>query len=239
MTLAATFGLYLISLASLNLGWLPSNVHGFARVTSSDSSAQQNPDAAASQPQTPSQSAAPAPAPAPTGQTPDSPSQNKPSPTAHRRHKKTPPNCSNSPTALNPVVGTPADSQDPAGAGSSNPASAAAESTNTASPALKPCPPPRKVVRNGGSEEPTVQLTGGTSAEQAVHQRSTDQLTVATKENLKKIAGRQLNPSQQELVSQIKQFMEQSKTAVAAGDLERGHKLALKAHLLSDELVKP
>jgi hypothetical protein len=33
--------------------------------------------------------------------------------------------------------------------------------------------------------------------------------------------------------------MEQSKAAVAAGDLERGHKLALKAQLLSDELVKP
>jgi hypothetical protein len=41
------------------------------------------------------------------------------------------------------------------------------------------------------------------------------------------------------MVSQIKQFMEQSKAAVAAGDLERGHNLALKAHLLSDELVKP
>jgi uncharacterized FlaG/YvyC family protein len=79
----------------------------------------------------------------------------------------------------------------------------------------------------------------GTTAEQVVHQRSTDQLTVATEENLRKIAGRQLNPSQQEMVSQIKQFMEQSKTAVAAGDLERGHNLALKAHLLSDELVKP
>jgi hypothetical protein len=95
-------------------------------------------------------------------------------------------------------------------------------------------------VRNGGSDEPTVQLTGGTTAEQASHQRSTtDQLTTATEENLKKIAGRQLNPSQQEMVSQIKQFMEQSKAAVAAGDLERGHNLALKAHLLSDELVKP
>jgi hypothetical protein len=72
-----------------------------------------------------------------------------------------------------------------------------------------------------------------------VHQRSTGQLTAATEENLKKIAGRQLNPSQQEMMSQIKQFMEQSKTAVATGDLERGHNLALKAHLLSDELVKP
>lgn len=72
-----------------------------------------------------------------------------------------------------------------------------------------------------------------------MHERSTGQLTSATEENLKKIAGRQLNSSQQEIVSQIKQFMEQSKTAVAAGDLDRAHNLALKAHLLSDELLKP
>ena len=84
-----------------------------------------------------------------------------------------------------------------------------------------------------------MQLTGGTTAEPAVQQRSTDQLRAATDENLKKIEGRQLSPSQQEMVSQIKQFMDQSKAAVAAGDLERGHNLALKAHLLSDELVKP
>jgi hypothetical protein len=85
-----------------------------------------------------------------------------------------------------------------------------------------------------------VQLTGDTTAEQASHKRSsTEQITAATKENLKKAAGLQLNASQQEMVSQIKQFMAQSKAAVAAGDLERGHNLAMKAHLLSDELVKP
>lgn len=61
----------------------------------------------------------------------------------------------------------------------------------------------------------------------------------ATEENLKKIEGRQLNPSQWEMVTQIKQFREQSKTAAAAGDLDRAHNLALKAHLLSEELVKP
>jgi uncharacterized protein YjgD (DUF1641 family) len=84
-----------------------------------------------------------------------------------------------------------------------------------------------------------VQLTGGTSGEQAVHQRSTEQLTAATEENLKKIDGRSLTSSQQDTVSQIKQFMEQSKTAAAAGDLDLAHSLAMKAHLLSEELVSP
>jgi hypothetical protein len=41
------------------------------------------------------------------------------------------------------------------------------------------------------------------------------------------------------MLTQIQQFMEQSKAALAAKDMERGHNLALKAHLLSEELAKP
>lgn len=85
-----------------------------------------------------------------------------------------------------------------------------------------------------------MQLKGDTTAEKASQERSTtEQLTVATEENLKKIAGQSLSPSQQEMVDQVKQFTAQSKEAIAAGDLERGHNLAVKARLLSDELVKP
>ncbi len=85
-----------------------------------------------------------------------------------------------------------------------------------------------------------MELKGDTTAEKASQQRyTTEQLTSATEENLKKIAGRQLSPSQQQMVDQIKDFMEQSKQAIAAGDLERGNNLAMKARLLSDELVKP
>jgi hypothetical protein len=72
-----------------------------------------------------------------------------------------------------------------------------------------------------------------------LHKSSTEQLRVATEENLKKIAGRQLSPGQQEMKNQVNQFMEQAKTAVAAGDLDRAHNLAMKARLLSDELLKP
>lgn len=72
-----------------------------------------------------------------------------------------------------------------------------------------------------------------------MQQRSTEQLTAAIEENLKQIAGRQLTASQQDMVTQIKQFTDQSKSAIAAGDSERGHNLAEKAHLLSEELLKP
>jgi hypothetical protein len=142
----------------------------------------------------------------------DSADQPKPAPKAHHHKKATTSNCT-----------TPA------------PAPNSAENSAPATP----CPAPKKVVRNGGSAEPAIQLTGGTTAEQAKQQRSTDQLVAATDENLKKIEGRPLNASQQDMVSQIKQFREQSKTAAAAGDLDRAHNLAMKAHLLSDELVKP
>lgn len=85
-----------------------------------------------------------------------------------------------------------------------------------------------------------MELTGDTTTQKASQERSTtEQLAAAADENLKKIAGRELSPSQQEMVNQVKQFMEQSKEAITEGDLERGHNLAVKARLLSDELVKP
>jgi hypothetical protein len=60
-----------------------------------------------------------------------------------------------------------------------------------------------------------------------------------TDANLKKIAGRQLNSNEQDIVSQIRQFMSQSKTAAGQGDMERARTLAWKAQLLSEDLVKP
>jgi hypothetical protein len=115
--------------------------------------------------------------------------------------------------------------------------------SNTApSPGSGPanCPPAKTVVREGGTSEPSIQLIGGKGAEQTSKQRSTtDRLLESTEDNLKKVAGRQLSASQQEMVNQIQQFIQQSKAAVSAGDVERGRNLAQKAHLLSDELVKP
>jgi len=153
-----------------------------------------------------------APAQPPPAAAQTSPDQPKPAPKPHHRKKKSTANCTT-----------------------------AAPGPNSAedSAASKPCPPPKKVVRHGGSEEPAVLVTGGTTAEQALHQRSTEQLKLATEENLKKIEGRQLSTNQLEMKSQIKQFMEQSNTAAAAGDLDRAHSLGLKAYLLSDELIKP
>jgi hypothetical protein len=95
-------------------------------------------------------------------------------------------------------------------------------------------------VPQGGASEPSIQLAGGTPGKQTSHDRDTaNQMLDATRANLKKIAGSQLNPNQQDMVNQIHQFMDQSKTAVDAGDLDRARTLAWKAQLLSEELVKP
>ncbi len=94
-------------------------------------------------------------------------------------------------------------------------------------------------MRNGGANEPAVKLTGGTS-EQASHQRATtEQLLASTEANLKQVGEKRLSAGQRDMVTQIRQFIEQAKTAVSSGDLERGRNLAMKAHLLADELVKP
>lgn len=91
-------------------------------------------------------------------------------------------------------------------------------------------------MHNGGTAEPSIQLTGP----EAPHQNDTGaQLLATTDGNLKKIAALQLTESEQEMVSQIHQFVDQSKAAVAAGDAERARTLALKAQTLSEELIKP
>jgi molybdopterin converting factor small subunit len=101
------------------------------------------------------------------------------------------------------------------------------------------CPPPKIIVRQVSTSEPSIQLEGGPDTDKANHARDANQMLGATEANLKKIAGRQLNQDQQNVVAQVRQFMDQSKTAVAAGDVERGRTLAWKAQLLSEELVKP
>ena len=99
--------------------------------------------------------------------------------------------------------------------------------------------PPKRVVKDGGTAEPTAQLSPGMSEEQASHSRQTTaQLLNSTDSNLKEAANRTLNATQQEMVTQIRKYMEQANSALTAGDLQRGHNLALKAHMLSDDLLK-
>jgi len=99
--------------------------------------------------------------------------------------------------------------------------------------------PGKRVVRNGSTTEPVIQLSPGLSDNEASSERqNTSQLLTTADTNLQKMSGRQLNTTQQDVVSQIRKYIEQAKQAETAGDLQRAHNLALKARLLSDDLVR-
>jgi hypothetical protein len=99
--------------------------------------------------------------------------------------------------------------------------------------------PRKKVVRNGSTADPVVQLAPSVTDQQASQERqSTAQLLAATNANLTKISARQLTSSQQDMVSQIHTYMQQAKAAETAGDLQRARNLAFKAQLLSDEVLR-
>ena len=143
----------------------------------------------------------------------------------------------------------PANRQPPAGQEGSTKGQAAkkgpARPATTKKPARKHASPPapgeprRLVVREGGADEPTVQLSPGMSREQASHQRQkTEQLLDATENNLRQLAGRALNQNQQDTIAQIRNYMAGARSALKDGDPQGARTLALKARLLSDELVK-
>src|SRR6266404_962538 len=86
--------------------------------------------------------------------------------------------------------------------------------------------PGKVVVRNGGVKDDSTQLAPDISKEQELHQReTTSELLATTDANLKKIAGRQLAPAQQDVVDQIHAYMRQAKTASDSGDLARAYTL--------------
>ncbi|MBV9608857.1 MAG: hypothetical protein JO187_04815 [Acidobacteria bacterium] len=98
--------------------------------------------------------------------------------------------------------------------------------------------PGRVVIQEGGAQQPEGTLSASLGAEESTHQRqSTAQLLDSTQNNLRSI-NRQLTAEEQAMVAQIKDYMEQSLKATRDSDPVRARNLALKAHLLSDELVR-
>lgn len=170
----------------------------------------------------------------PTSEKPAASPSSSGKPVAKRPHRKKKPaasNCDSTPEAAAASAGS---ATSPAAPG--NGAGPKAANSDTATN----CPPAKVVVHQGGITEQSIQLAGGQTGNQASSERDTaNQMLGKTEENLKKISGRQLNESQQDMVNQIHQFVAQSKTAVAAGNFDRAHTLAWKAELLSEELLNP
>jgi hypothetical protein len=101
--------------------------------------------------------------------------------------------------------------------------------------------PPAKITIGEGSTDSRPgpgQISPGISHDEAIHSAaSTDQLLESTDTNLRNIK-RQLSTDEQSIVAQIHDYITQSRQATKDGDLVRAHNLALKAHLLSDDLAK-
>jgi hypothetical protein len=187
---------------------------------------------------------------APQSQPAQSNSAPKPSAAAphpkHKVHKKKAQSadCNPTPATGSSTAGTAASSSDTAQSTKTpaDPPSAGSNASANTPSAPNNCPPPKVVVIQGGTSEPSIQLAGDASSSPL---RDTNQCPNASQclqsaeQNLKKIAERQLNSSQRDMVTQVNQFMDQSKHATESGDPESARTLAWKAQQLSQELVGP
>jgi hypothetical protein len=77
-----------------------------------------------------------------------------------------------------------------------------------------------------------------TPAEALRQRQNAEQWLGSTDLQLKQLAGRNLNPQQQETLGQIRNYMEGARGALQEGDVRRASTLAEKAHLLADDLLK-
>jgi outer membrane biosynthesis protein TonB len=119
------------------------------------------------------------------------------------------------------------------------PATSKKRTAKTAPPPTPEIETEKRVVRNGSAIDPTTQISPSVPPQQASSQiQNTNTLLSTADANLKTISGTQLNANQEDMVKQIRTYMEQAKAAASAGDSERASNLATKAQLLSAELVK-
>ncbi len=76
-----------------------------------------------------------------------------------------------------------------------------------------------------------------TSAQLMRQKQSTAQLLDETEKTISGLKG-SLSHDEEEMLAQIRSYVNQSRKATSDGDFERAYNLATKAHLLSDALVK-
>jgi hypothetical protein len=95
------------------------------------------------------------------------------------------------------------------------------------------------VVPEGGAKEPPTQIAPGLAPDEAARERrEADQWLSATDAQLKVLAERNLSVQQQTTMGQVRNYLVGARAALQENDMRRAHTLALKAHLLSDDLIK-
>ena len=103
-------------------------------------------------------------------------------------------------------------------------------------PTIPEAPPP-KITTPSHDVPTTAAISEGLPHSDEMHRKETTaQLNQSTEDNLRSIT-RALTAAEKSIVEQIRAYMSQSQQATTDNDLVRAHNLALKAHLLSDELA--
>lgn len=103
--------------------------------------------------------------------------------------------------------------------------------------ATAPTQTSKLIIQEGSAPNSQAQAGGALEDSSSQNKQTTEQLLKDTETNLNKI-NRPLSPDEQAMVAQIKEYMKQSREATNSSDAVRARNLALKARLLSDELVK-
>jgi hypothetical protein len=99
--------------------------------------------------------------------------------------------------------------------------------------------PNKVVVPEGGAKEPPTQIAPGLAPDEAARERrEADQWLGSTDAQVKVLSERRLSVQQQDTLRQVRNYLVGSRAALQENDMRRAHTLALKAHLLSDDLIK-
>jgi hypothetical protein len=225
MTLAATIlFLSISSLTSVDPGLIARSASPWDSFTDAPV-AQEQPAQHPTQPEATKSSSAQS----PSAQAPTSNPKSGAAKKVRSKKKGSPAECDPAPANSNAPASNPA---------TTSPQPAGAQSSPATDPA-KNCPPEKTIVRKGGITEQSIQLAGGSAGDQAQKRDAANQMIAATEQNLYKLTGRQLSNAERDSVIQIRQFVDQSRTALTAGNLERAQTLAWKAKLLSEDLIDP
>lgn len=104
-------------------------------------------------------------------------------------------------------------------------------------PSNPPTVSDKPLTEEGGKQEVTPPLIANENPQAAQLRADTNQLLGAAEYNISNVR-RTLSKDDQAIVQHIRGYVEQSRRALRDGDIERAHTLAIKAHLMSDELTK-
>jgi hypothetical protein len=166
------------------------------------------------------------------------PAQTQPAPEQPAPTPATPEPTTNQPAAATPPTNTTA-AKPPH---RPRPTRKPAEKETTPVPEKDTAPAPKSNTQIAKATPPAAPpapvITPSLPPDQVLHTRgTTDQLLQSTEQNLASIK-RQLSADERDMVQQARVYITQSRSATQDGDAPRAYNLAMKAHLLSDELIK-